>query len=60
MRWNKRKNIFLYQNENGKLLKEAFKLENELITVKREKRLDDLYNLIELDKILVRNYWKYK
>jgi hypothetical protein len=47
MRWNKRKNIILYQNENGKLLEESLKLENELKTVKREKRLDDL---IELDK----------
>ena len=42
--------IILYQNENGKLLEEALKLEDELKTVKREKRLDDLYNLIELDK----------
>ena len=42
--------IILYQNENGKLLEESLKLENELKTVKREKRLDDSYNLIELDK----------
>ena len=42
MRWNKRKNIILYQNENGKLQEETW-----LKTVKREKRLDDL---IELDK----------
>ena len=50
MRWNKRKNIILYQNENGKLLEEALKLEDELKTLKREKRLDELYNTIELDK----------
>jgi hypothetical protein len=42
--------IILYQNENGKLLEEALKLEDELKTLKREKRLDELYNTIELDK----------
>ena len=52
MGWNEalKEKIILYQNENGKLLEEALKLEDELKTVKREKRLDDLYNLIELDK----------
>ena len=53
-RWDEmgalKEKIILYQNENGKLLEEALKLEDELKTVKREKRLDDLYNLIELDK----------
>ena len=53
-RWDEmsalKEKIILYQNENGKLLEEALKLEDELKTVKREKRLDELYNSIELDK----------
>ena len=53
-RWDEmgalKEKIILYQNENGKLLEEALKLEDELKTLKREKRLDELYNSIELDK----------
>ncbi len=53
-RWDEmgalKEKIILYQNENGKLLEEALKLEDELKTLKREKRLDELYNTIELDK----------
>ena len=53
-RWDEmgalKEKIILYQNENGKLLEEALKLEDELKTVKREKRLEELYNTIELDK----------
>ena len=53
-RWDEmgalKEKIILYQNENGKLLEEALKLEDELKTLKREKRLEALYNTIELDK----------
>ena len=53
-RWDEmgalKEKIILFQNENGKLLEEALKLEDELKTLKREKRLDELYNTIELDK----------
>ena len=55
-RWDEmsalKEKIILYQNENGKLLEEALKLEDELKTVKREKRLDDLYGLIS-SKLLI-------
>ena len=53
-RWDEmgalKEKIILFQNENGKLLEEALKLEDELKTLKREKRLEALYNTIELDK----------
>ena len=53
-RWDEmgalKEKIILYQNENGKLLEEALKLEDELKTLTRTKKIDQLYNSIELDK----------
>ena len=42
--------IILYNNENAKLIEQALKLEDELKTLTRTKKIDQLYNSIELDK----------
>ena len=42
--------IILFNNENAKLLEQAMKLEDELRTLKRTKRIDKLFDSFELDK----------
>ena len=42
--------IILFNNENAKLLEKAMKLEDELRTLKRTKRIDKLFDSFELDK----------
>ena len=42
--------IILFNNENAKLLEQAMKLEDELKTLKRTKRIDKLFDSFELDK----------
>ena len=53
-RWDEmgalKEKIILYNNENAKLIEQALKLEDELKTLTRTKKIDQLYNSIELDK----------
>jgi len=41
---------YSYDDENAKLIEQALKLEDELKTLTRTKKIDQLYNSIELDK----------
>ena len=53
-RWDEmsalKEKIILFNNENAKLLEKAMKLEHELRTIKRTKRIDKLFDSFELDK----------
>ena len=53
-RWDEmsalKEKIILFNNENAKLLEQAMKLEDELRTLKRTKRIDKLFDSFELDK----------
>ena len=53
-RWDEmsalKEKIILFNNENAKLLEKAMKLEDELRTLKRTKRIDKLFDSFELDK----------
>jgi len=53
-RWDEmsalKEKIILFNNENAKLLEQAMKLEDELKTLKRTKRIDKLFDTFELDK----------
>jgi hypothetical protein len=53
-RWDEmsalKEKIILFNNENAKLLEQAMKLEDELKTLKRTKRIDKLFDSFELDK----------
>ena len=53
-RWDEmsalKEKIILFNNENAKLLEQAMKLEDELRTLKRTKRIDKLFDTFELDK----------
>ena len=53
-RWDEmsalKEKIILFNNENAKLLEQAIKLEDELRTLKRTKRIDKLFDSFELDK----------
>ena len=53
-RWDEmsalKEKITLFNNENAKLLEQAMKLEDELRTLKRTKRIDKLFDSFELDK----------
>ena len=53
-RWDEmsalKEKIILFNNENTKLLEQAMKLEDELRTLKRTKRIDKLFDTFELDK----------
>ena len=53
-RWDEmsalKEKIILFNNENAKLLEQAMKLEDELRTLKRTKRIDKLLDSFELDK----------
>ena len=42
--------IILFNNENTKLLEQTMKLEDELKTLKKTKRIDKLFDSFELDK----------
>ena len=53
-RWDEmsalKEKIILFNNENAKLIEQAMKLEDELKTLKRTKRIDKLFDSFELDK----------
>ena len=53
-RWDEmsalKEKIILFNNENAKLLEKAMKLEDELKTLQRTKRIDKLFDTFELDK----------
>ena len=53
-RWDEmsalKEKIILFNTENAKLLEKAMKLEDELRTLKRTKRIDKLFDSFELDK----------
>ena len=53
-RWDEmsalKEKIIIFNNENAKLLEQAMKLEDELKTLKRTKRIDKLFDSFELDK----------
>ena len=53
-RWDEmsalKEKIILFNNENAKLIEQAMKLEDELKTLQRTKRIDKLFDSFELDK----------
>ena len=53
-RWDEmsalKEKIVLFNNENAKLIEQAMKLEDELKTLQRTKRIDKLFDTFELDK----------